>query len=221
MFPIALVLADQWLFKGKHNLGGYGGTMMVPFMLLSSVIATLVCRCLGVSLDSRELVVIKRGAKAPQSEPLTEFEMRYSKGIWLGLALFLTPFSLLILVLVFVVPSVPGTKIYGFLTAGGFGIAALGCWLAYFCKAGFIGRADEYGVKGYHMFNVNVRSLSWDAIESCEVTVVRDAIGNLLHPFFVFKDKNGKVLLKMLMSATPEAQTSKFEAVIEHYLATT
>jgi hypothetical protein len=218
-FSIVLVLADHWFFGGKRQLGGYGGTMIFPFMVLSSVIATLVCRRLGVSQDDRNVEIIKHGSAAPQTDLPTEFEMRYSPSIWLGLALFIMHFSLLILVLVFVLPAVPGTKIYGFLLAAGFGVAGLGCWLAYLCKAGFIGRADEQGVKGYHVFNVRVKAVKWNEIESCEVTIIHDALGRLAHPFFVFKDKNGKVLLKMLTTGISAEQTNKFKAVIERHLS--
>ena len=192
---------------------------MIPSMLLASIVATTVCRRMGISRDNRSVEIIKRGCETPPLDSFTAFEMRYPRSIWAALTWMTAPLSLLILILVSVVPSVPGTEIYAYWMAAGFALAAIGCWIAYLREAGFTGSVDEQGIKGYDSLSVKVKSIKWSEIEGCEVTVIHDALGRLAHPFFVFKGKDGKVLLKMLTSGISAEQTTQFKAGIEHYLS--
>jgi uncharacterized protein YdeI (BOF family) len=187
--------------------------------LTAIFVATTVCRRLGISQDSRQVEIIRRGAETSRDDSATDIELRWPTSIWLGLACFVGFFSLLILVLVLTISAVPGTEIYGFYLAAGLGAAALGLWLAYFYQFGFIGSADEEGIKGYHKSSLKVRSVKWDEIESCEVTVVHDVMGRLSHPRFVFKDDNGKVLIDMTTIGTTSEQTGQFKKAVEYHLS--
>lgn len=206
------------IFSGD-KLAGYGGVLVFPFMILSGLSARQVCRFFGTSQDSRTVEIIERGAKITQSESLREYELRFPRSELRGLAWLITICSLICFVAVIVLPAVPGTKPSGFFLAGTFGVAAIGCWLAYLYNLGFIARVDAHGIKGYSAnFGVKVRSIPWEVIESCEVTTVHNVMGQLSHPFFRFKDKDGKVLLKMA-TLNPGEQTSRFKIAIEHYLS--
>ena len=219
MVPVGLEIVNRLLFGGKQNLGVYGSAVIGLSVVLSPVVANLVCRRMGVSREERKVEVITRNQVIPNSSAIESAEIRYSAEIWRGFGYFLVPFSLLILVLTLVLPAKEGTQIYGFILAGAFGVAAGFCWLAYFRKFGFIGRADEAGISSLKSGGVSVQTVSWNEIESCEITTFLDAMGNLAQTRFVFKSKRNFILLQILAMSTSLDEIARFRTVVEHHLS--
>lgn len=112
-----------------------------------------------------------------------------------------------------VVSPLPPDKFAPFVIAACFGAGAAALWTAYFQQVGLIASIDAKGVQGKYKF------VSWQSIESCEITLIYNLFGNLKIPFFVFKDCNGRVLLNIEALALPEHQNRHFESVIECYLS--
>ena len=224
IFPAILLFANRWFLSGNLDLSAFAGAAIGLAVVLSSFIATMVCRRAGVSQDKREWEVMKRGFASPQPEATTTFEIRHSAKIWGGFALSFALFSLLTLVLVLGLPAKAGTQVYGFLLVGGFGLFAIIFWLAYFYNFGLIGRADEIGVKGYDQGygqgGFAVKSVNWDEIESCEITSIYNALGQLARTLFVFKDERELILLKISVGVIPPEQIAQFKATVGHYLST-
>lgn len=210
-----LNVADHWLLGGGRWLGGASGALALPVMVLSGAIAGLVCRRRGVSLASHAVVVITRG-QSPPTGPPEPFEMRFptTRG-WVGMSWLLAAVGLIVLVMVLAIPSVPGTAVYGYLLAAGFGLAAAGRRpQARLRRPG--GRPGGDGLDPRSGFGT--RSVGWDRVGSCEVTVRHDTLGRLTHPRFVFKDRGGAVALRM--DAVADAgQTGQFKDAVARYLS--
>ena len=185
---------------------------------MSHAVATRVCRLKGVLLDCTRLDVIRRGAGTPETVAPSAFSLRHSLRDWLLMARLLGVWATVVLGLLVAVTSVPGTAVYGYLLAGGIGLAAAGCWLAHRYKLGFMGRVAEGGVTaaGRHWFTT--RSVTWAEVESCEVTVLRTAYGRVARPLFVFKDAGGRVVLTVTAVGADEPDTAAFRAAVERYL---
>ena len=222
ILPLLLSLVDHWLFAGRFNLGGYGGALAVPMMLISALVARQVCRRRGLSLDGQQIEIIRRGEKNSCAESAHDaasaFEMKAPRSLLLWVGVMSALFFVAGLAAWFFLPDTLG-KLSGILLAAMFGWFTLWAALAHFHEGESVGRVDERGVKGYHRFGLTMKFVTWKDIASCEVTVLHDVLGNLTHPFFVFKNHDGRVLLKMMMNGTPATQTEPFKAAIAQHLS--
>lgn len=174
---------------------------------------------MGISQDRCEISHIKRGAIPFAGDWNSSFELKASRTLFLVVACLSTLFSLFILISVLIIPCKTGTEIVAFFLAAMVGVAAVGLWVAYFFKLGlFVARVDEHGVTAQRKSGFGTNFVSWEEIESCEVTAKFHATGRLTQTFFVFRNESGKQLLKLLIVEITEENKRKFQAVIEHYL---
>ena len=215
---VVLNAADYWLLGGERRLSGLGGALALPVTVLSGVIAGVVCRHQGVSLATREVVVLTREPPMPAPPP-GPVEVRFptARG-WGQLSWLFAGLASVVLALLLTIPSVPGTEVYGYLLAAGFGLMAAGCRVPAVRRLGFVARADGLGVTGCTRSGFGTRSAAWDRVGTCEVDVRRDALGRLSRPRFVFKDRDGVVVLRVDALAGGE-QTGRFQDAVAGYLS--
>ena len=88
VFAVSLVFVDRWFFDFKRHLGGMSGTMLLPFVVLSTIAANLVCGRLGLSQAERKVEIVKRGEAAMNLADPTTVELRYPSEIWAWIRLF-------------------------------------------------------------------------------------------------------------------------------------
>jgi hypothetical protein len=213
----------------KFDLGFNGridpvALSVLPMLVLSQLISVRVLRWLGLLGENRTIEVIKRGGSAPQdvTSTLPEFTIKDSPGLFVGLASICTRAALVCLLGVLLLPAVPGTKIYGFLIVGSFGlfgllfwIGAFFIWLGYDYSGFLIARVDPRGIKGPGSFWC--KSVGWKDIDRCEVITLSNSLGPLPAQF-AFKDNSGKVLLNVYMQQERREGIELLKAAVECYL---
>lgn len=109
---------DRWLFDGHRVFGQYATALNILIMFTAYASAELMCRVTGVSRAKREVVVICRNVHVTHDirSPLVVLKPLMSKD-WLGLAALVSGIGVVVLLLVTLLPSEPGTAIYGYLPA--------------------------------------------------------------------------------------------------------
>jgi len=212
-------LVENKVIGGERSRSWMIGAVALPVMIAGQYIARARCRWLGISRETYEVVLIERGTANREPETPTSAELRHHESQWLVLGALC---ALCALVAVFAVvkgsPD-PDEEMSGYLLLVGCVAATLACSAAYFRKVGLVASVSEFGVTGQHRAGFRSRSIPWERIERCEVTAVRNYLGVLSYREFVFKDVAGNVLL-LLRPFVGSAQTERFKAVIERYLAT-
>ncbi len=221
-FTVLLLLSMLLMFVA-NRLFGLSGELIyflafVPMtsLALPHIAGIVVLRRLGLSKQGRETEIIQRGETAAPDGNCSPVEIRNPPTIYLVLALLFTVFASMVVAGLIFIPHAEG-RISGFFAGLFFTAIALGCWIAFFRKAGFVAEVDEKGIRGRAGWSV--RTLKWAQIASCEVARVYDMFGNPLMTTFVFKGKSGYDLLTLSLDPSAGAQIDVFKAAIAQHLS--
>ena len=210
---------DRLLFPGNRQLGGVGGVFTVPLMVVSAVVATRVCRLAGVSRDGRWTDTIRRGDFAAPDGP-AECELRVSPNLWRGFAWATTAAAAVMAGVVAFVAIKPGEEVYGWLLLAFLGGLGLYFWALSFTGAGFLGRVDAAGVEAIGRLGLGRTRVGWDSVGSCEIPTVRNAIGEVYRPRFVFRGVDGEALLTVKPFGAAGEDAARFRDAVAFYLGT-
>jgi hypothetical protein len=208
---VGLHFADRILFGGKRTLGGHVGIMLLPIIIVSMLLATTICRWLGISADGKTTEVLQRSSHQP-SPDVEAMELRISRTVWSSLALLMDVFALMVMMAVYFLPSVPGTERTGYGIAAFFGLFSLGPWYGWLTRNGLVARMDADGIRAE---NAGPKSfVPWEQIAACEVFRVQDVLGEDAFTRYIFKNTDGKLLLTLGLLFTTKEDRAQFEHAV-------
>jgi hypothetical protein len=221
VLAIVMLVLKRQLSGTLGNIisGGIFGLTLILLRQLAQAVAKRRFYRLGFPRESRSVEIITRGTVLTADLPPIPFEIRMERSLWASLGIMSASVAVLALTLLTFVPSLPGTEPYGVALVIVCGVTSVGCLLAYRFRAGFLARVDERGVQAISRSGFRRRSALWDEINRCDVTAFRSAFGEVSYPYFVFRDLNGGVLLKIDTRAGIAVETVPFRVAVEQYLS--
>jgi len=213
---VGLHFADRILFGGTRTLGGHVGIMLLPIIVVSMLFATTVCRWLGISADGKTPEVLQRSSHQP-SPDMEAVEVRISRSVWSGLAVFMDVFALMVIMAVYFLPSVPGTERTGYGIAAFSALFSLGPWYGWLTRNGLAARVDADGVRAE---SAGPRSfVPWKQIAACEIFTVRDVVGEDAFTRYMFKDADGKLLMTLTTLLTSKKDRERLGRAVRGQFA--
>ena len=123
------------------------GHILLPCVgLASNLLASWLCRYLGLSLAGKNTEIIRRRHNSALHNVFVTAELRTARSHWLALALLLTSLCLLPAAMGFASP-LPSDKIVPFYMAACFAVGAATMWWAYFTRAGLLASISGQGIE--------------------------------------------------------------------------